>query len=254
MGNFVYAYNDQFTEKKEEGNRRGDVKGQYAYIMPNGVERMVNYVADNNGFHVRDNADPARIKRSVEPDLLRTRMTSVMDSARNVDTGDIYRMSNIMGRDMSSNMIGMLDRYSNMMSRNSMDQGIMDQITMGRNRIGSDNMERNMMGRNIYNVMSNRGINHESMMSRNMLGHDMNSQMMDRNMMGQDMTSEMMGRNMMARQNMNPNMMYRNTIGRSMGMSNSRHPSVNNGLIGQRMMQKMAFEQMPETFTSTRFL
>merc|ERR1719385_368133 len=254
MGNYVYAYDDQFTEKKEEGNHLGDVQGHYAYTMPNGIQRQVNYVADNNGFHVRDNADPARIKRSVEPDLLRTRMTSVMDSARNVDTSDIYRMSNIMGRDMSSNMIGMLDRYSNMMSRNSMDQGIMDQTMMGLNMMGSDNMERNMMARNIYNVMSNRGINHENMMSRNMPGQDMNSQMMERNMMGQDMTSEMMGRNMMAHQNMNPNMMYRNTIGRSMGMSNNRHPSVNNGLIGQRMMQKMAFEQMPETFTSTRFL
>merc|ERR1712180_340042 len=102
------------------------------------------------------------------------------------------------------------------------------------------------MGRNVYNVMSNRGLNHQNMMSRNMLGQDMNSRMMGRNMMGQDMTSEMMGRNMMAHQNTNPNMMYRNTIGRSMGMSNDRQPQVNNGLIGQRMMQKMAFEQVPE--------
>merc|ERR1711972_985592 len=140
-------------------------------------------------------------------------MTSVMDSTRNVDTSDIYTMSNIMGRDMSSNMIGMLDRYSNMMGQNSMDQGVMDQTTMGRNMMGSDNMERNMMGRSIYNVMSNRGVNHVNLMSHNMLGQDMNSQMMERNMMGQDMTSEMMGRNMMAHQNMNPNMMYRNTIG-----------------------------------------
>merc|ERR550517_468701 len=115
-------------------------------------------------------------------------------------------------------------------------------------------MERNMMGRNVYNALSNRGLNHENMMNRNMLGQDMNSRMMERNMMGQDMTSGMMGRNMMAHQNMNPNMMYRNTIGRSMGMSNSRQPEVNNGLIGQRMMQKMAFEQVPGTFTSTRFL
>merc|ERR1719167_739202 len=130
----------------------------------------------------------------------------------------------------------------------------MDQTTMGRNMMGSDNMECNMMGRNIYNVMSNRGVNHANMMNHNMLGQHMNSQMMERNMMGQDMTSEMMGRNMMAHQNMNPNMMYRNTIGRNMEMSNSRQPIVNNGLIGQRMMQKMAFERVPGTFTSTRFL
>merc|ERR1712055_387745 len=34
VGNYVYAYDDQLTEKKEEGNHRGDVKGRYAYTMP----------------------------------------------------------------------------------------------------------------------------------------------------------------------------------------------------------------------------
>merc|ERR1719391_683289 len=70
MGNYVYAYEDQFTKKKEEGNHLGDVQGHYAYTMPNGLQRQVDYVADNNGFRVRDNADPARIKRSSEPDLV----------------------------------------------------------------------------------------------------------------------------------------------------------------------------------------
>merc|ERR1712111_238110 len=74
FGNYAYSYNDQQSEKSEEGNNQS-IKGQYAYIMSNGVKRRVEYVADNNGFHVRDNADPARIKRSTEPDLLQTRMT-----------------------------------------------------------------------------------------------------------------------------------------------------------------------------------
>merc|ERR1712111_22192 len=70
FGNYVYSYNDQQSEKSEEGNAQS-IKGQYAYIMANGVKRKVEYVADNNGFHIiRDNADPARIKRSTEPDLL----------------------------------------------------------------------------------------------------------------------------------------------------------------------------------------
>merc|ERR1712033_92264 len=60
LGNYAYSYNDQQSEKSEEGNSQS-IKGQYAYIMANGVKRRVEYVADNNGFHVRDNADPARI-------------------------------------------------------------------------------------------------------------------------------------------------------------------------------------------------
>merc|ERR1719315_751834 len=66
FGNYVYSYNDQQSEKSEEGNSQS-IKGQYAYIMSNGVKRRVDYVADNQGFHItRDNADPAKIKRSVE--------------------------------------------------------------------------------------------------------------------------------------------------------------------------------------------
>merc|ERR1719167_1571231 len=108
MGNYVYAYNDQLSEKKEEGNPRGDVKGHYAYTMPNGLQRQVNYVADNSGFYVRDNADPARIKRSSEPNLLKTKMTSVMDSTSLRDgSRNMRRMSNMMGHGMSNDMLGM---------------------------------------------------------------------------------------------------------------------------------------------------
>merc|ERR1719495_101143 len=100
FGNYIYSYNDQQSEKSEEGNTQS-IKGQYAYIMANGVKRRVEYLADNNGFHVRDNADPARIKRSTEPDLLQTRMTSMMDSSSLKDHAqDTYRMSNVMGRDI----------------------------------------------------------------------------------------------------------------------------------------------------------
>merc|ERR1711951_308225 len=172
--------NDQQSEKSEEGNNQF-TKGHYTYIMSNGVKRQVEYIADNNGFHIiRDNADPARIKRSSEPDLVQAKMTSVMDSSslRN-DARDMYRMSNMMGRDMSSqmdmNMMGMdQQRYSNMMmGRNMMDQDdmgqrmigqdnmgqrMMGQDNMGQRMMGQDTMGRNMMGRNIYNIMSNRGM------------------------------------------------------------------------------------------------
>merc|ERR1712121_471119 len=284
FGNYAYSYNDQQSEKSEEGNNQS-IKGQYAYIMSNGVKRRGEYIADNNGFHViRDNADPARIKRSTEPDLLQTRMTSVMDSSSlRDDASNMYRMSNVMGRDMTSNMERNLveqQSYSNMMGRDSLNRNMMGQDTMGRNMMGQDTMRRNMMGqdtmghdmmgRNIYNIMSNRGMTSDvsnmigQQMNSNMMGQDMT--MMSRNMMAQDRNSQMMGRNMLGQQDMTPNMMYSNMMGqdvmdmsnnRMANMMNSREMSsdslVNNGLMGQRMMQKMEIEHVPETYTSTRF-
>merc|ERR1712029_7946 len=172
FGNYVYSYNDQQSEKSEEGNNQS-IKGQYAYIMSNGVKRRVEYIADNNGFQViRDNADPARIKRSTEPDLLQTRMTSVMDSASlRDDARDMYRMSNIMGRDMTSNMDRNMreqQMYSNTMGRESLNHNMMGQDSMGRNMIAQDTMGRNMMG--------------QDTMGRNLVGQDT----MGRNLVGQD--------------------------------------------------------------------
>merc|ERR1711872_963206 len=74
FGNYAYAYADQNSEKMEEGDQNS-IKGHYTYIMSNGQKRRVEYIADNQGFHViRDDADNARIKRSVEPDLIQTKM------------------------------------------------------------------------------------------------------------------------------------------------------------------------------------
>merc|ERR1712168_478509 len=101
FGNYVYSYNDQQSEKSEQNNGKVTM-GHYAYIMSNGIKRRVEYIADNNGFHIiQDNADPARIKRSSEPALVQSQMTSVMDfSSLRDDTSDMYRMTNMMGRDM----------------------------------------------------------------------------------------------------------------------------------------------------------
>merc|ERR1719391_1967670 len=205
VGNYVFGYDDQLTTRKEEGNNRGDVKGQYTYTMPNGLQRQVDFVADNNGFHVRDNADPARIKRSSEPDLVQTKMTSVMDSSLRDDGRDMLRMSNMMGTERDINMMGMdQQRYSNimmgrnMMGQDSMGRNMMGQETMGHNLLGQEtmgrnmmrqgNMRQNMMGRNIYNIMSNRGMTAD--MSNIMDQH------MESNMMRQgNMRQNMMGRN-----------------------------------------------------------
>jgi len=279
FGNYVYSYNDQQSEKSEQNNGKV-TKGHYAYIMSNGVKRRVDYIADDNGFHIiQDNADPARIKRSSEPSLVQTQMTSVMDSSLRDDARDMYRMSNMMGQDMSSqmdsNMMGMdQQRYSNMMERrnmmgqDSMDRQMMGQDSMGRRMMGQNTMGRNMMGRNIYNVMSNRGsdmlmgqqMNSNMMgrdmnmdvMGRNMMGRDMTMDVMGRNMMGQDRSSQMMGRNMMAHQDMTPNMMYSNMMGQDM-IRNQMSSDLMNSNNGQRMTQRMEIESVPETYTSTRF-
>merc|ERR1712038_552967 len=254
FGNYVYSYNDQQSEKSEERNGQS-IKGQYTYIMANGVKRRVEYIADNNGFHIiRDNADPARIKRSTEPDFIQTRMQSLMGSSSlRDDANDMYRMSSIMGRDIPSNMdrnpMGIEQRrYTNMMGRDS----------FNRNMMGQDTMGHDMMGRNIYNIMSNRGMTSDvsnmigQQMNSNMMGQDMT--MMSRNMMNQDRNSQMMGRNMLGQQDMTPNMMYSNMMGQDvMDMSNNRMNSremssdslVNNGLMGQRMMQKMEIKHVP---------
>merc|ERR1719378_282984 len=286
MGNYVYSYNDQLSEKSEEGNDQF-IKGNYAYIMSNGVKRRVEYIADNNGFHIiKDNADPARIKRSSEPDLLQTRMTSVMDSSSLRDDGqNMNRMSNLMGRDMSSqmgrNLMGMdQQRYSNMMGRNmmvkdSIDRKMMGQVNMGLNMMGQenmghnmidqDNMGRNMMGRNIYNIMSNNGMPSDmsGMMGKqdsSMMGQqDMTVNVMGQNMIGQDRLSQMMRPNMMGHQDMTPNMMYSNMRGQDMmdmannQMTSSMIRSNSNGVMGQPMMQQMEMERTPATYTSTRF-
>merc|ERR1712088_913912 len=133
-------------------------------------------------------------------------------------------------------MIGQDTMGRNIMGQDPMGRNMMGQDTMGRNMIGQDAMGRNMMGRNIYSVMSNRGMTSDV---SNMIGQQRNS-----NMMGRDMT--MMSRNMMDMSN-----------NRMSNMMNSREMSsdslVNNGLMGQRMMQKMEIEHVPEPYTSTRF-
>merc|ERR1712029_117438 len=250
FGNYVYSYNDQQSEKSEEGNNQS-IKGQYAYIMSNGVKRRVEYIADNNGFHViRDNADPARIKRSTEPDLLQTRMTSVMGSASlRDDARDMYRMSNIMGRDMTSNMDRNMREQqmrSNTMTRDSFNQNMMGQDTMGRNMMGQDTMGRNMigqdtMGRNMIgqNSIGRNMIGQDAMgrnmmgqdtVGRNLMGHNIYSVMSNRgmtsnvsNMMGQQMNSNLMGRDM--------TMMSRNMLGQERNSQLMDHK-----MLGQQEM------------------
>merc|ERR1712055_1117308 len=136
-----------------------------------GVLRRVDYIADNSGFHVlQDNADSSRsqnrIKRSVEPDLIRTRMTSFMDSSSLKDDSNVNpNMYNMMGRDMTSN--NMMQRHQmNDMSSNRNMYGMMDRSS---NMMGQDMMRENVMNNN----MMNNNMNNENMMGHNMMNNNM---------------------------------------------------------------------------------
>merc|ERR1712193_531201 len=192
FGNYVYGYANQNSEKMEKGDQNS-VKGHYAYIMSNGQKRRVDYIADNQGFHViRDDADNARLlKRSVEPDLIQTKMTSYMDSSSLRD--DSMDMHNDMSSQMVNRNMMSQDMYSNMMNGNMMGQdmssNMINRNMMGRdmsnNMMMSQDMPNNMMNMNNRNMMSNNMMNSRNMMNNQMMGQDMMQSNM--NMMNQGM-------------------------------------------------------------------
>merc|ERR1711963_1311193 len=219
FGNYAYGYSDLNSEKREEGNDQS-IKGSYSYIMSNGLKRQVDYIADDQGFHIlRDDADSSRIKRSAEPEVISTRMTSVMDSSSlGGNSQDMYRL----GQDMSSM---------------NMDQQIysMDRNMMHRDMMGRNMLNRDMMGRrNIYNINQASGMMRQQM-SSNMSGRDMSSNMMYNNMLTD---RDMMTSNMM-RQGSN-----------KMGRMDS---FTTEGMMGQQQRMSQQMEMSPEMYTSTRF-
>merc|ERR1712012_391646 len=234
FGNYAYAYASQNSEKTEKGDQNS-VKGHYAYIMSNGQKRRVEYIADNQGFHViRDDADNAgRFKRSVEPDLIQTKMTSYMDSSSlRDDSRDMDRMmfpnmmyrNNQMGRNMYMNN----DMPSQMVNRNIMSQDMY--TNMMYSNMMSQNMPNNMMNMNSRDMMSNNMMNSRDMMSNNMMSsRDMMSyNMMNNQMMGQDM--------------MHDNM---NMMNQGMNRMNSYANNVHMGQNRNIMSQRMEIEQIP---------
>merc|ERR1719461_134739 len=217
FGNYAYGYSDLNSEKREEGNDQS-IKGSYSYIMSNGLKRQVDYIADDQGFHIlRDDADSSRIKRSAEPEVISTRMTSVMDSSSlGGNSQDMYRL----GQDMSS-----MNMDQQMYS---VDRNMMNRDMTGRSING-------FMGRrNIYNINQDSGMMRQQM-SSNMSGRDMSSNMMYNNMLTD---RDMMTSNMM-RQGSN-----------KMGRMDS---FTTEGMMGQQQRMSQQMEMSPEMYTSTRF-
>merc|ERR1719295_2033674 len=81
FGNFAYGYNSGNSEQFVMGNPEEGVKGHYTYVDGNGLNRRVEYVADNEGFRIIKDSDRSgmRFRREAEAEPAMT-MTSVMDS------------------------------------------------------------------------------------------------------------------------------------------------------------------------------
>merc|ERR1711963_322909 len=168
FGNFAYGYSTQNSERAEEGNGN-TVKGHFANIMADGKLRRVDYIADDQGFHIlRDTADNTRrfIKREAEADNIQLGLDglelNISTSASLRDSTQDAEMSAKMSM-MPNSLLGHNMSMNNMRNRN------------------------NQMSSNMY-------------MSSDMMGHDMSSNMMVDNAMGQkmysmgkDMSSTMMG-------------------------------------------------------------
>jgi len=238
FGNYAFGYSTQNSEMSEVGNAQSK-KGHFANIMADGKLRRVDYVADNQGFHIlRDTADKTGryIKREaeaeplVQPDLIRTRMTSYMDSSSLRDDGkDLHNMSNdMMGRKMTlssmprNNQMSAMYRSSNMMNQ-GMPAIMMDQ-DLTSNMMGRD-MTSDMMDQHMSNQMMGRG------MTNNMLGHDLTFSTMGRdmstNMMTLDRHMPMMGQTL-----------YTNKMGQRDMVSNLRNPSLLRSDMSADLMER----------------
>merc|ERR1711917_73350 len=264
LGNYAFGYSTQNSEMAEEGNDQLR-KGHFANIMANGKLRRVDYIADNQGFHIlRDTADNTGkyIKReaetSVEPDLIRTRMTSYMDSSSLRNDNNMHQMSNNqMGRDMSSSMMqrnnqltSNMYRANNLMGRDMSTMNMMDNdMSSMNNMMGHGITSMNKMGRDMssrYNMMGQdiSSINKMSQGLNNMMGHDISS----RNMMGRDMSSRnnMMGRDMSSRNNMMGQGLD-NIMGRDMSSRNNMmgpDMSSRNNVVGHDMSTNQMSQEM----------
>merc|ERR1711973_408694 len=203
FGNYAFGYSTQNSEMSEEGNSQSK-KGHFANIMADGKLRRVDYVADNQGFHIlRDTADntgryvkrEAEAEPSVEPDLIRNRMTSYMKSSSLMDDGsDVYRMPNNM---ISSNK-RLRNNHMTSMYKTS------DMVNHGMSKMVGQEMSTNMMGHDMTSNKLGNGLTTD-MISPN-LGMNMMDQTMDTNMMGKGMYSNAMDNKMSSNIMMSRNM------------------------------------------------
>jgi len=253
FGNYAFGYSTQNSEMSEEGNSQSK-KGHFANIMADGKLRRVDYVADNQGFHIlRDTADntsryikrEAEAEPSVEPDLIRNRMTSYMKSSSLMDDGsDVYRMPNNM---ISSNK-RLRNNHMTSMYKTS------DMVNHGMSKMVGQEMSTNMKGRKMStNVMAldMRPMNNHMSSVYRMFNHGMPSNMMGRdmstNVMGHDMTSNKLGNGLttdMISPNLGMNMMDQTMYTNMMGEGKMTSNTTPFFKLGQGMLSTMMERNM----------
>merc|ERR1711963_539097 len=253
MGNYRYGYTSDNSERFEEGNAETGVRGHYTYIDANGLSKRVDYIADKDGFRILNEIDneSRRFKREAEadvnPDLIRTSMTSRLDSSSLRDNSlDMRRMSNnMMGRDMSpmnmmrnNQMSSNMYRSSDLMGRNLMYQDMSSSKMLSRQNMNNDNtmmsQYSNMMGQD---------------MSASLVGQDMSRDVMRQNM-GRDMMSSSM---MMGKNAMGQNMMENDMMGRKMS-SNMMGREMSSNMMGRDMSSNMMGREMTSGMDLNRML
>jgi len=259
FGNFAYGYSTQNSERAEEGNGN-TVKGHFANIMADGKLRRVDYIADDQGFHIlRDTADNTRrfIKREAEADNIQLNIStsaSLRDSTQDAEMSAKMSMTpnTMLGHDMSMN--NMRDR-NNQMSSNM----YMSSDMMGRD-MSSNMMANKAMGQKMYTMGQD--------MSSTMMGHDMSSpnmgkmmrqnkyqivpswdetvmeHNMDKTMMGNNVDKTMMGHNMHKAKT--GNNMDKTQMGHNMDNTNMGAPMVQ-AMLGHNMDKTMMGSPMVQT-------
>jgi len=248
FGNFAYGYSTQNSERAEEGNGN-TVKGHFANIMADGKLRRVDYIADDQGFHIlRDTADNTRrfIKREAEADNIQLGLdglelnistsASLRDSTQDAEMSAKMSMTpnTMLGHDMSMNN---MRHRNNQMSSNM----YMSSDMMGRD-MSSNMMGNKAMGQKMYTMGKD--------MSSTMMGHDMSSPNMgkmmrqnkyqivpswDETMMGNNVDKTMMGHNM-----------HKAKTGNNMDKTQMGH-NMDNTKMGAPMVQAMLGHSMDKT-------
>merc|ERR1711963_391233 len=180
FGNFAYGYSTQNSERAEEGNGN-TVKGHFANIMADGKLRRVDYIADDQGFHIlRDTADNTRrfIKREAEADNIQLGLDglelNISTSASLRDSTQDAEMSAKMSM-MPNSLLGHNMSMNNMRNRNNQ---MSSNMYMSSDMMGHD-MSSNMM---VDNAMGQKMYSMGKDMSSTMMGHDLSSPMIGSNM------------------------------------------------------------------------
>jgi len=261
FGNFAYGYNSGNSEQFVMGNPEEGVKGHYTYVDGNGLNRRVEYVADNEGFRIIKDSDRSgmRFRREAEAEPAMT-MTSVMDSSlmrnddhqiqrsslmptmsmyRNMMASDRHNMNNQMSYPMNINMNNMLDgRHQQSMSSDRH----MSDMRMSDRQMSDRQMYRNiMMG---DNMMNNRNMMMQEDNMRNNMMNNRNMMMQEDNMRN-NMMSNVMNHNIYNINNLD-SMNMDNMNMNNMQMRNMEN--LDDGLLHERntMAQRMEVERIPE--------